>query len=203
LLSNTCGWREKFLQHQMHGQIENQSRREKNEREVQGSRAELPIPKWIAKGEVDIARRRSRPRGKQSEDGDDALQLEGAAVITGATEGPQKSERQRDVKKGDQAQPERILRIEHVFGTAENVTAEKNVPNDVECPESAGGKYGNRLAGDEQRIAGGEAETAKDHGNIAEKNEIGRAPEVPVNGRPEEQKEDCDDACGDGKSALV
>ena len=91
------------------------------------------------------------------------------------------------MKKRQQPHPQRVVRIEKIFGPSEQVPPEKKPPGSVKSPHQIDEQRGNRLAGNQKAAVGPEADTREQNGDVTELKEVGSAPGVPVSGHPNEQ----------------
>src|SRR4029077_19688080 len=78
-------------------------------------------------------------------------------------------------------------RIEEIFRSADQMMPEEKSPGGVERPGGVDQKRGDRLARDQQRVAGPKADARQNDGDVAKVQKICCAPGMPVNGEPDQE----------------
>jgi len=91
------------------------------------------------------------------------------------------------VKEREEPDPQRVARIEEIFGPSEQVPPEKKPPGSVKGPHQIDEQRGNCLTGNQKAAVGPEADTREQNGDVTELKEVGSAPGAPVSGHPNEQ----------------
>lgn len=92
----------------------------------------------IAEGIVDVFGRIGEARGNYRGGDDSTLQRESAAVISRAFERPHKKKRPDDMEERQQANPQRVVGIPHVFSAADQIVACDEAPCGVKIPQHIG-----------------------------------------------------------------
>jgi len=185
------------------GEEEDQGDGEEGDGEVYGSWADGAASEGIGEGVIEIVGGAAGAGGEKRDGGDEALEAERAAVVSGAGKGPEQDDGKNDVEEGDEAEPERVLGVEHVISAAKQSAAEEDVAEHVQGPEKADEEDGEGRAGNEENVAEGEAKAAENERHIAKVEEVLGAPGAPVDGKPEEKEERGENARGEGQGTLM
>ena len=158
---------------------------------VDGRGAPLAMEEGIGEGVVHVHGGRGE-EARRDERGQrhGALHGQRAAAIAKAIDVPKQQKRHGDVKQREQAHPERKVRVEHIFGAAQQRPVKQKLPGNIGDPGGVHKQRSHGLAGDKQRAARDEADAAENHRNVAKMQKIHGAIRSPVGGNPDGQPDD-------------
>src|SRR5208282_6363037 len=97
-------------------------------------RAPGAVEERIGEGVVHVFRGGREARGDESDKRDSQLERQTTVIVAEPVQGPEQQHRQGKMKEREQADPERMARIEKIFGSADEMMPEKDLPAGIERP---------------------------------------------------------------------